>query len=93
MNEITLTVKSSDCNTPVADVTITSSAAMTISEKETGIYVGEVCGIPATLNLQKEGFDPLNTTVTGASENVTLICSGENLKWGGGRGAGGGGGE
>ena len=95
MNEITLTVKSSDCNTPVADVTITSSAAMTITEKEPGIYVGKVCGMPATFSLQKEGFDPMNTTVTGASENVTLKCSGENLKWGGGRGGGreGGGGE
>ena len=79
MSEITLTVKSSDCNTPVADVTITSSDVMTITETEPGTYICEVCGMPVTLSLEKEGFDSMTTTVSGASEIVTLICSGEDL--------------
>ena len=79
MDKITLTVKSSDCNTSVADVTITSSADLTITEKGPGIYVGEVCGMPATLSLQKEGFEPLTTTVNSAAETVTLTCSGKKL--------------
>ena len=78
MDKITLTVKSSDCNTSVADVTITSSADLTITEKQPGIYLGEVCGMPATLSIQKEGFELLTTTVTSPTETVTMICSGKD---------------
>ena len=81
MDKLTLKVQSSDCNASVADVTITSSADLTIAENEPGIYVGKVCGMPTTLSLQKNGFEPLTTTVTGAAEtvNVTLTCSGKRL--------------
>ena len=79
MDKITLTVKSSDCNTSVAAVSISSSAELTITEKGPGVYVGEVCGMPATLSLQKEGFEPLTRTVTGAAETVTMTCSGKRL--------------
>ena len=77
MDKITLTVRSSDCNSPVADVIITSSAELTITGKEPGVYAGEVCGMPATLSLQKEGFEPLTATISNAVETVTLTCSGK----------------
>ena len=77
MDKITLTVRSSDCNTPVADVTITSSSELTITGKGDGVYGGEVCGMPYSVSLKKEGFEPLTTTISSAAETVTLTCLGK----------------
>ena len=78
MDKISLTVRSSDCNIPISDVTITSSDDLTLMDKKTGVYAGEVCGMPAAITLHKEGFEPLTMIVSNVIETAILTCSEPN---------------
>ena len=74
---MTLEVKSSDCNTPLSDVTITSDDVMTVTEAEPGTYHCEVCKMPVKLSLEKKGFESMSTTVSENHGTLTLTCSGK----------------
>ena len=76
--EITLQIHSSDCNKLVSGVTITSSGVMSAAETEPGNYVLEVCNMPVSISLEKEGFELLSTTVSATATTVALTCSGKN---------------
>ena len=75
-SSVTLTVQSSDCLTPVNDVTIISADDVTVTNAPSGVYTVESCNLPVSLTLLKPGFESLTTTVLGPTEVLTLNCAG-----------------
>ena len=76
----TLTIKSSDCNRPVEDVTFACNKTMKPLKTTViapGIYKVKVKRLPKTIALAKDGFQTMVRTLQEKDEMVILQCVGK----------------
>ena len=75
----TVSIVSSDCFTPLSDVTIKSQQPISVRSLAAGSYELGLCSLPVIVSLAKPGFKSITVKLTASSNTIPLPCLGKIL--------------